>query len=428
MRKLLIATLFISVAGMGQSITDTIGFMHYNVLNYRNITTYCTANNNNPTTKDGYMKTIVGHLLPDIITVNEMAGDGGTAAKRLLDNALNKDGRNYYKQCNYAANSSLCNMLYYNRNKFALYAQDKIERAPNNSFLVRLIDVYTLYYRDQSELDAGDTTFLTIYVTHLKAGSTSSDKVERKEMADAIMAYHEDNYGTSNYFIAGDFNIQSSDETSYTALVNNANTNIRFYDPIERSGEWNKDSKFAKIHTQSTQSSSNGCASSGGMDDRFDFVLCGKEVIDNTNGVGYIPGTYEAVGNDGKHFDSNIKSPANNSVPSNVLTALSGMSDHLPVYLKIGIGRTTASVNDYKIENYLIINNPVNNLLYWKLQTPANGFLELRDVQGKLMINQVVSSNQSWIQNDVSNLSRGTYYAAFTSDNGQVVRRKIVKM
>ena len=66
------------------------------------------------------MSTIVDYLMPDIITVNEMVGDGGTGANRLLTNALNQDGRNYYKQANYSANSSLCNMLYYNKNKFGL--------------------------------------------------------------------------------------------------------------------------------------------------------------------------------------------------------------------------------------------------------------------------------------------------------------------
>jgi hypothetical protein len=172
MKKILLALLFIPFISQGQIDTDTVGIMHYNVLNYRNITTYCTASNNNPTTKEGYMKTIIGHTLPDILTVNELAGDGGTAAKRLLDNALNKDGRSYYKQCAYSGNSSLCNMMYYNKNKFVLYNQTRIERGLDNSFLVRLIDVYTVYYYDPKKLEEGDTTYLTIYLGHLKAGTS----------------------------------------------------------------------------------------------------------------------------------------------------------------------------------------------------------------------------------------------------------------
>ena len=102
MRKITVLLVFSVSLCWGQTITDTIQFMHYNLLNYRNITNYCTSSNNSPTDKDDYMKTIVGYLMPDIITVNEMVGDGGTGANRLLTNALNQDGRNFYKQANYS--------------------------------------------------------------------------------------------------------------------------------------------------------------------------------------------------------------------------------------------------------------------------------------------------------------------------------------
>lgn len=428
MKKVLLVLFLFPLVGNAQVTTDTVGFMHYNLLNYRNITTYCTASNNSPSAKEGYMKTIVGHLLPDIITVNEMAGDGGTAARRLLDNSLNKDGRTYYKQCAYAGNSSLCNMLYYNQNKFVLHNQTKIERALNNSFLVRLIDVYTLYYNDVKKLSEGDTTYLTVYVAHLKAGTSSSDQTERKEMTDAIMKHHEENYSNHNYFIAGDFNIRSASEESYKALVQNTNSNIDFKDPINRSGSWNNSSTFASVHTQSTKNSSNGCASSGALDDRFDFILCGQEVISDTRGISYVPGSYTAVGNDGKHFNQSLISPANTSVPANVLSALYNMSDHLPVYMKISIGRSVNSINDLQFSNQLIINNPVNNILYWKMQVPTNGRFELRDIQGKLVYDEKIVVTQSWVQSDVSVLTKGTYYASFYGENGGVVRRKIVKM
>ena len=118
-----------------------------------------------------------------------MVGDGGTGANRLLTNALNQDGRNFYKQANYSANSNLSNMLYYNKNKFMLVKQDKIDRALNKTQLVRQIDVYTLYYLDNSELELGDTNYLTIYVAHLKAGNTSSNVSERAQ-ATAVSYTH----------------------------------------------------------------------------------------------------------------------------------------------------------------------------------------------------------------------------------------------
>lgn len=408
--------------------TDTIGFMHYNVLNYRNITSFCTVSNNSPATKEGHMNTIVGYLLPDIITVNELAGDGGVAAKRLLDNALNKDGRQYYKQCAYSANSNLANMLYYNQNKFALLDQDKIIRALSNSFLVRQIDVYTLYYLDAQKLAAGDTTKLTVYVTHLKAGSTSADRAEREDMTLAIMKYHEDNYQRQNYIIAGDLNIQSASEDSYEVLTENSNSAIRFQDPIQRKASWNGSSLYSFTHTQSTRSSSNGCASGGGLDDRFDFILCGQEVLDGFYGMTYVPDSYEAVGNDGKKLDESIINGANNSVPGNVLSALYNMSDHLPVYMKLSVGRSVNNVSDIVVQNHLVIANPVSQVLNWKLISPQAGTFTLTDMHGKEVMQEKETQSRGWRRYDVSSLPGGMYYAIFTTSSNKVIRRKLLKL
>ncbi len=430
MKKLSIFFLFFSTLSSAQTAVDTITFMHYNVLNYRNVTSYCSNSNNNASSKDGYMKTIVGYALPDILTCNEIAGDGGTAANRLLTNALNKDGRSYYKQCSYQANSNLCNMLYYNKNKFALYNQDKIERAANNSFLVRLIDVYTLYYTKSSSLANGDTTFLTVYVTHLKAGSSSSDKVERAEMTEAVMKYHEDNYNNINYIIAGDFNIQTHSEACYQTLTKHSNTAIRFYDPKDKPGSWNNNSNYADLHTQSTRSSSSngGCFSTGGLDDRFDIVLCGKEVMDNTNGVKYISGSYKAMGNDALHFNKDIITPANLSAPGNVISALYNMSDHLPVVMRLGITRGTASVNPITNLNKLIVGNPISSTLHWKLESARSGVFNVTDIQGKQILNQQVIANANWHLLGVSSWKPGTYFVSFTDTKGVVVRTKVLKL
>ena len=428
MRKIVILALFISSVVSAQTITDTLTVMHYNVLNYRNITTSCTVNNNSPASKEGYMRTIVGYLRPDIITVNELAGDGGTAANRLLTNALNKDGRDYYNQCSYSANSNLCNMLYYNKNKLALNKQTKVSKALNNTTLVRQIDAYTLYYTDKSELEAGDTTFLTVYVAHLKASSGSANVTQRANATEALMKYHEDNYDAEhNYIITGDFNVYTSNEQGFKNLVAYPNTSVRFRDPINSSGSWNNSSAFASVHTQSTRVSG-GCAAGGGLDDRFDFILCGKEIIDNARGLGYVTGSYRAVGNDGSHFNSNLNSGTNNSVPANVLTALYEMSDHLPIEIKMGITRTTANVAEQHIDNFLVVGNPINHRLYWRMQLPQSGVLTITDIRGKTVLESSIEATQTWNQSDVSHWSKGTYYLSFYASNGDVLRRKVVKL
>ncbi len=428
MRIITLFFLFSFILSWGQSITDTVQMMHYNLLMYRNISSYCTASNNNPANKDNYMNTIVSYLLPDIITVNEMVGDGGTGANRLLTNALNQNGRNYYKQSNYSANSSLCNMLYYNANKFALYTQDKIDRGLNNTMLVRQIDVYTLYYLDNSQLEMGDTNFLTVYVAHLKAGNTNSDVSDRAKATAAVMDYHDTHYSEKHsYVFAGDFNMYTSNEQGFIHLVGDPNSSIRFKDPVKQSGSWNNNGSFASIHTQSTRVSGS-CHSGGGLDDRFDFILCGQEILSNERGYGYVNGSYKALGNDGQHFNSDINSGINNAVPASVLSALYGMSDHLPVAMQIKVNRTTASTLRGIHSNHLMINNPIGSFLRWKMQLPMEGFLDIVDLHGQQVIHEKIIASESWNSINVSMLPPGIYMAIVSSNNKQVVRRKIVKL
>ena len=428
MRKIIFFALFASLIGFGQTVTDTLVYMQYNILNYRNYSDFCTISNNSHVDKEGYMSTIVDYAKPDIIAVNEMVADGGTAAKRFLDNALNQDGRDYYKQADYTANSNLCNMLYFNQNKLVLHSQDQIDRGLNGTTLTRLIDVFELYYLDQSELDAGDTTWLVCYVAHLKASSGSANVALRATATEAAMKYHEDNYdGNKNYIFSGDFNMYTSNEQGFINMLGHSNRTIRFKDPINKPGSWNNSGTFASVHTQSTRTSGS-CHSGGGLDDRFDFVLCGEELLDNSRGIEYITGSYRALGNDGNHFNSNLNSGTNNSVPSAVLNALYQMSDHLPIEIKMGITRSIASVTEKLANNYLVMSNPIDNQLHWRMQLPVAGTLRVIDAQGKEVFVQDVLAGSEWYTSDVSDWSMGAYYASFTTADGQVVRRKLIKM
>jgi len=56
-----------------------------------------------------------------------------------------------------------------------------------------------------------------------------------------------------------------------------------------------------------------------------------------------VPSSYIVIGQDGLHINQSINSPANYSVPSNVLNALYNNSDHLPVTIKLRINQTPIS-------------------------------------------------------------------------------------
>jgi hypothetical protein len=281
-----------------------------------------------------------------------------TSVNRILDNVFNINGTTKYKRGNYSG-SYLVNMLYYNSEKLALKSQSYIQSIP------RQADVYKLYYKSQ-ELEQHDTVFLTCIVTHLKAGSTSSNATERATAAQQIMAYLNNRGINGNILILGDFNVYKSSEAAFQAFMTPTSTGVRFYDPVNALGDWNNNALFAKYHTQST-SVTTGCKSSGGMDDRFDFILGTQQIIQGTSGAKYVDNSYWAYGQDGLRLNSTISNPANSSLPSNVISALSLMSDHLPVTLKLYINATPlSSAIQTQLHNKISFVNPVEtDLVIW---------------------------------------------------------------
>lgn len=317
---------------------DTLQVMQYNLLNYNNYTSYCTIDNNLVDDKDVAIKTIIDYVLPDIFTVVEM-NEQTTSMDRLLNNVMNSGGRTNYARAsrsNYA-NSDIVNMLYYNTDKLVLEGQTNI----TNAALTRDINIYHLYYNDPL-LAQHDTIRLHCIVMHLKAGSYQSDIDDREAEVNVLMNYLNGLNDAGNYLVMGDFNVYTSDEVCYQNLISHPNANIRFYDPINEPGDWNNNIDFEHVHTQSTHSDDNDCAASGGLDDRFDFILSSMNVITGGQDIQYISNSYKALGNDGTHFNSSVNDGTNSSAPSSVINALYANSDHLPILMKLKVNVVTA--------------------------------------------------------------------------------------
>lgn len=406
---------------------DTIRFMHYNLLNYRNTTTQCTNSTNNPETKEGHLETIVSHVKPDILTVNEM-GPNWLNPNKLLVNSLNKNGVSYYDQAEFTNNSfsSLTNMLFFNSEKLGLHSQVALENNLDGQEMVRVIDVYKLFVKNGA-LKAGDTTYLTVFVAHLKAGSGSSDKEQRAEMAAAAMEYLKNNHQSHSYFFAGDFNIQTQSEACYQTLTKNTATTIRFYDPKDAPGSWNNNSLYSNLHTQSTHDgdSRGGCFSTGGMDDRFDFILCGKEVMDGTYGVKYVDGTYTALGQDSRRFNGNMSSPASNIIPSAVQNALYEMSDHLPVLMNVSVKDNSVNVRDFSSNQSKLVVSYVSDQSI-EIHFPVGSDIEtaeLIDNTGKVVASMEMGVLNKWVVSR-EGLSAGVYFIKAVSSNGRVQTQK----
>ena len=332
----------------------TVRVMTYNILNYRNSTNECNGNTNSASNKEVALDTIVRNMQPHIICFQEV-GASANNATYLLNNALNTTSASNWTTTNYTNNSysSLTNVIAYRSDIFGLISQDVITKDVGNNNLVRVVDVARFYYKDPLLNAQSDTVTFTVIGAHFKAGSGTSNSSQRNAMAGAIIDYIENDAVDANIMLMGDFNMYASSESGYQTLI--AGNGFRFEDPINSSGSWNNNSSFAAIHTQSTRNGgSNSCFSGGGLDDRFDQILCSEDIIEGEDGMVYVPNTYFAVGNDGNHFNDPVNAGTNYSVSSTVLSALYSLSDHLPVIADFDIdlqGLNTAELEVPVLEN-----------------------------------------------------------------------------
>ncbi len=316
---------------------DTLEVMYYNILNYPGST---------PERVD-HFRTINQYINADVILVNEILNDEG--ANFLLQDGLNVYGTTKFQKADFINGYDTDNALFYNSDKLVLHSQDTIETA------LRLINEYVLYYNSYDLSETQDTIFLYFYSVHLKASSGSTNA--QKRLAE-VLEYkdHIDNKpNAKNIFFGGDFNVYTSSEPAYQSLINDGLYPLN--DPLP-AANWHNNDLYSMIHSQSTRTSQFGGGATGGMDDRFDFILFSNDVLNGNNGVKYINNSCYALGNDGNHFNmSLIDAPVNTSVPDSVLQALYYMSDHLPVICNIEV-QSSIVPSEYFLDLKVFLEGP----------------------------------------------------------------------
>jgi len=424
MRLLLI--LFTSIFTLSLTSQDTLTVLQYNLLYYGEITDWCDNSNNNINNKDDYLRTIVNYVKPDIFAVNEMS-KSPSIHLHLLDQVMNTNGINYYKKADFLSQDAynIVNMLYFNSEKLALHSHTIAQSY------IRDIDVYKLYHLSD-DLIKGDTAFVICVVAHLKSSSGTTNENKRKVMAENTMNYLNSLNDDDNYLMMGDFNVYSADEPAYQQFINHVNPVLRFIDPINQEGDWNNNSDFRHVHTQSTHADNNGCASYGGMDDRFDFILISNNIKDGLKNVTYIPNSYNALGQDGEHFNKSINdSPTNTSVPSDVLSALYHNSDHLPITLKLLVDKNLG-INSWISDIKMNLVNPFKDELLLSINSTQLKNIEVQivDLMGKLqLVKQLsVSGNPSKYNLPVHHLKPGFYIIRILNGNELLISKKVVKL
>ena len=416
--------LFAAIGAVFAQTTDTIRMMQYNLMYYTNSSgvSDCNSTTNNLNNKDVHIKTIFQYVQPTVFCVCEM-GSETQYADRLLNNAINTDGIDYYLRGPLTNQSGghIANMIYYDSRKLKLY------KSTNITTSYRDINGYTFYY-NADNLASGDTIFMTFWIAHLKAGSYPDNEQDRLTQVQKLMNRIANSGMPGNYFFSGDFNIYNSDEPAYQELTEYSNSLYRFYDPVNSPGYWHNNGQFASLHTQSTHSQSADCFASGGLDDRFDFILVSPYVYYGSDRLHIVEDSYHAVGQDGLRFNGSIVSPVNNSVPNEVANALYQQSDHLPVVMDLAVD-AHVGVIEHTMDYFVNVVNPIRDNLQVELQSNnANKYtISLYAVDGRLL-----ARYQENLDEGVHRLSypfpygKGAYLMVFQDKKGQKTAKKLL--
>jgi len=371
---------------------ENFTFSCYNVLNFPN---------GQPLNRQDTLQKIINHIEPDILFLQELKSEAGLNA--IANESFEDLNGNYLagewvsQQSNPNSSWPLQQNVVYNSDKFTLHQQNEVLTD------YRDFNEFIFYYNSEELTQNQDTAFLYTYVTHLKSSQGSDNEQIRLEMVSAFTEHLETIPADAQVILAGDFNLYYSDEPAYQALLSPEN-NVVLEDPLDMPGEWTESSFPDKsIMTQSTRTSQiNGDGAGGGVDDRFDFMLCSSNMLDGSGGYQYTNNSYFALGNNGDCYNQNITdcAPTNFTVPQSVMTALYYMSDHLPVVMQVSLDQTL-SVKEFE-SSELLRSNVVSNQLEFLID---QGNISIYTLDGSL----IYQSQENKRLINVSHLTEGVY-------------------
>jgi hypothetical protein len=406
-----ILAVLLSLGALGSSAQGTINTMFYNVLNFPNPV---------PAGRWDTLQNILEYHPVDLLMICELKSEAG--ADSILTRALNINGETAYKRANFVLQTSnptsgykLMQMVLYNSDKMELVNEDLILTP------VRDINEYIFYLKDPDLATTQDTTYLDVYVTHLKSSQGSTNENLRKSMVDSLVKHLDARPSNRNVLFSGDFNVYSSSEPAYQEIISTQN-NIVLKDPINTPGNWNNNGSYSNVHTQSTRSSSIfSDGAGGGLDDRFDFIMFSENIMNGTDGISYQNGSYQALGNNGTCFNQSITSCSPNTVPDHVISSLYYMSDHLPVVATLTtsfpLGIAAQESNGFNL--FFTNGNVVQNQLQITIESDQSitGELIIIDALGREHSRKSIrhGSGTSNFQLNTQALNSGIYFLRYSA-------------
>ena len=376
--------------------------MFYNVLNFPLEDAVPNRINDLEFILDGYR--------PDIFMVCELNNISG--ANTIL-NTLQDINPNYQSAIfelntsddNIGNQNDLQQLIYFDSSKFILENQDII------TTIFRDFNHYQLKINSIEQV----TTPITIdfFVCHLKASSGSSNQASRLEMVEDLISYLDGLPANSNIILSGDFNVYTNSEPAFQKLIDTDN-NIVLIDPANRIGSWHNNTNYIDVMTQSTRTQTGLGGTTGGFDDRFDFIMTSENMTANPD-LSFVAGSYDVYGNnesiDCYNQSINSSDCAGSDFSYEIRNALHNFSDHLPVTLELQTNQSL-SIPEFSTSEMLTIleSNVIGNTLKLKVDLSLVNELKLHVFNNLGQVVKTVDVNNTLISIDVSQINSGIYY------------------
>ncbi len=343
-----------------------------------------------------YIETVLNALNPDVLVAQEIMDEEG--AQLILDILQDMDPD--YEMADFIDGPDTDNMLFYRSSLFTLTGQSVVETE------LRDIGEYVIE-------TCGNTMY--IFSAHLKASSGWSNMMQRSREAQELRDRLELFPDGTDYIVCGDMNFYGISEPAWDVFTESGDGQL--LDPIDTPAEWHENEYYAWIHTQSPRTTDFWGGSTGGMDDRFDFIFLSPTLMDGAD-VDYIDDSYEVYGNDGRHFNLAISSYPTIPEGATIAEGLHSASDHLPVVCLIDAPALSIKETAQEQSHFAIYPNPFNSVCSI---SGATGNVSIFDVSGKLIARQ--DGNTRW--NPSNSLPSGIY--TFTDEAGQSLRAVLVR-
>src|SRR5690554_397397 len=411
MKNLLLALLLlVSCYGFSQ---ETINTMFYNIFRFPS---------SPPANRELILREILDEYQPDLFIVCELETE--TGADLILNTSLANQSDAFERAMFYSNTSSstdfLQNMVFFNTQKLILEMQQIHQTA------YRDINQYT--FRLNTDQSATTPIYIEVFVAHLKSSTGTANQQARLAMVETFTDALENVITPDAHVLfAGDFNFYTASEPGYQKILSTDNA-IVMVDPINAPGSWQDNNNFKHIHTQSTRVSNSGfgggsgAGASGGMDDRFDFIMMSENFNTSTD-LYYVEDTYKAYGNNGNCLNKSINDQdCIGDFSFELRDNLYWMSDHTPVVMQFETTQTFLSTPVYEKKPWVWFASANHTTNYIDVginrqEMPSEAKnIYIYNLIGQ-EIERVLINNTSTIRLDISHYSSGMYFIKTDSSN-----------